>query len=343
MTESAKPGMRRIAVAVAVVVIVLGAAALVWQLVKPNSRPNELERITIAQAGDFFLYAPLYIAVDGGFFEEHDLDVRLVSTGGDDKTWAAVMSGDASFGVADPTFIAVSASRGEPGRVIASIVNGVPFWGVTFKPEVPAVQSPAQLQGFEVATFSSPSTAYTLQRRMFMDAGLEPAIREGAFGSILAMLRAGTADIGLELEPNVSTAVAEGARVVYSLGEVYGDFAITGLTATPELLDRNPGLAQRVVCSLQQALDYARDKPEEALAILTARFPEVPADVAQTAFARVVRDGIVPTTVVTSQEAWTKAVALRREVGDLPESVDTASLVENRFAEWAQQHCRGEN
>lgn len=31
---------------------------------------KKLESITIAQAGDFFLYAPLYVAVDAKFFEK---------------------------------------------------------------------------------------------------------------------------------------------------------------------------------------------------------------------------------------------------------------------------------
>ena len=40
-----------------------------------------------------------------------------------------------------------------------------------------------------------------------MEAGLRPNIREGSFGSLIAMLKSGKADIALELEPNVSQAV----------------------------------------------------------------------------------------------------------------------------------------
>lgn len=58
------------------------------------------------------------MAIDGGYFAEEGLDVSLVTTGGDEKTWAAVISGNASFGVADPTFVAISDARGVPGRVV---------------------------------------------------------------------------------------------------------------------------------------------------------------------------------------------------------------------------------
>ena len=72
---------------------------------------------------------PLYLAEGKGFFKDQGLSVTITSTGGDDKTFAAVISGDVHFGIADPTFVAIARAKGQPGKVIASIVNGVPFWG----------------------------------------------------------------------------------------------------------------------------------------------------------------------------------------------------------------------
>jgi hypothetical protein len=48
---------------------------------------------------------------------------------------------------------------------------------------------------------------------MFMQAGLTPKIHEGAFGTLLAMVHSGHADIALELEPNVSQAELDGAHI----------------------------------------------------------------------------------------------------------------------------------
>ena len=57
-----------------------------------------------------------------------------------DKTWAAVLSGSAEFGVADPTFVAISAERGQNGVVVASLVNGVPCWGITVRDDIPTLR-----------------------------------------------------------------------------------------------------------------------------------------------------------------------------------------------------------
>jgi len=320
-----------IAIAVAVIALV---AVGIWKGLSSPTQPNK-EKVVIAQAGDFFLYAPLYVAIDGGYFTDEGLDVSLVTTGGDEKTWAAVISGNASFGVADPTFIAISDARGQPGRVVGGIVNGVPFWGVTLRKDIKPFKTKDDINAYTVGTFPAPSTAYTLQRKMFLDAGKEPRIREGAFGTLIAMLKAGQVDIALELEPNVSQVVGGGGTVVYSLSEVYGDFAITGLTATPDYLIKHPELAQKVANGLQEALNSIHSDRERALAILAKRFPEIDRNVAKAALDRVISDNIIPRSLQITEDAWSKAIRLRTEVGDLKDPKPFSSYVENKFAESA--------
>lgn len=95
------------------------------------------------------------------------------------------------------------------------------------------------LAPYSVATFSAPSTAYTVQTEMFKEANLPTNIRQGAFGTLLPMLDTGNADIALELEPNVSIAVANGAKVVYSFADKYPDFTFTGITTSKRLSMKN--------------------------------------------------------------------------------------------------------
>jgi NitT/TauT family transport system substrate-binding protein len=330
---------KKIPIVVVSAVVLLVCALLYRQVSTEWGGKATIQHITVAQAGDFFLYAPLYIAIDAGFFSMQGLDVTITSTGGDDKTFAAVISGDAQFGIADPTFVAVSESRGRPGKVIANIVNGVPFWGITEDPHIPTITRPSELDSYSVGTFPSPSTAFTLQRKMFLDGGLTPNIRQGAFGTLLAMLRSRQADIVLELEPNVSQAIAKGARIVYSLRDIYGDFAITGLTTTPDLLTKKPELAKKVVCALQMALDFARADPDGTLRVLFRRFPEIDKGVAESALARVLAQKIIPETLVTSEQAWSKAISLRTEVGDIKSPKSMGVYVDNAYAEWANANC----
>ena len=257
-----------------VVLIAFGIRIFFKRHSRTDDRPTA-KRIVIAQVGDFFLYAPVYVALDAGFFKEQGLDVSIVTTGGDDKSWAAVITNSAQFGVGDPTFVVASSERGQPGPVVASIVNGVPFWGVTWRTDLKTVSSGADLRNLRVATFPAPSTAYVLQEKMFKDAGLPPKISQGAFGSLLTMLRTHQADVALELEPNVSQAAADGARIVYSMKDLYGDFAITGLTTTPQFIQDNPTVVSATTCGLQKALELIHKDQNRALELLRKRFPDI--------------------------------------------------------------------
>lgn len=47
-------------------------------------------------------YAPLYVAINNGYFEEVGITIELTNGGGSDKTMTAIMSGQADIGLAGP-------------------------------------------------------------------------------------------------------------------------------------------------------------------------------------------------------------------------------------------------
>ena len=304
------------------------------QVKGPQKQVQEPTKITIAQFGHVFLYLPLYVAQDKGFFKEEGLDVQIVSTGGDEKTFAAVASGSAQFGVADPTFTAIAQEKGQGGKVVASIVNGVPFWGITFKKDMKPKTNPEELSGLRIATYTAPSTNYTVMKKILQNNGnpVQAKIVEGAFGSLVAILKADKADIAMELEPVTSIAVAQGAQVVYSMPRAFGDFAFTGLTATDAYIKENPAKVQSAVNALAKAIKFIHSDFEGSLAIAKKEFPEVDEKLLRNALKRIIDEGTVPTSTVLGKEAWEKAIALRKEVGDVKGAAAYEDNVDTTFS-----------
>ncbi|PWU01332.1 MAG: hypothetical protein C5B53_03065, partial [Candidatus Melainabacteria bacterium] len=159
---------------------------------------SKLSDVTIAQFGHVFVYMPLYVALDKGFFKDQGLDVKLVSTGGDEKTFAAVASGNAQFGVSDPTFTAIARERGQGGKVVAAVVKGVPLSVVCFKDAKP-ISEPTGFAGDRIATYSAPSTSYTVMKQLLENNGhpVKAKIVQGAFGTLQAMVKSDQADMAL--------------------------------------------------------------------------------------------------------------------------------------------------
>ena len=53
----------------------------------------------VAEVTHSVFYAPQYVALEKGYFEEEGLDVELTLTAGADNVMAAVLSGDADIGL----------------------------------------------------------------------------------------------------------------------------------------------------------------------------------------------------------------------------------------------------
>jgi len=306
-----------------------------------TSESTPLKKVTVAQFGHIFVYMPLYVAKQKGFFADEGLDVKFVNTGGDEKTFAALVSHSAQFGVSDPIFTAIARQRGQGGKVVASIVNGVPLWGVT-KKDIPKITDPAMFSGLRIATYPAPSTTYTLMKDAIERGAKKKTppgkIVQGAFGTLLAMLESDAADIAVVIEPAVSIAVSKGMKVVYSLPEVYGDFAFTGLMVTDEYHGKHPEMIQRMVNALVQAARYIREDIEGATEIAAKEFPQLSKQVCKNALERMVTSNTVPKTLKLSKEAWDKAVELRVRAGDLkPEPDIYEKNVDNSFVEKAEK------
>lgn len=326
--------MNKITLSIVAIVVLAVIGFFIYQ--QSPKQPQTLEKITIAQAFEVFLYAPLYVAQEKGFFKNEGLDVTITTAGGDEKAFAALLSGDAQFAVGDPTFVAVSGEKGQPGRVVAAVLRGVPFWGVAKKSSIGTIANPSGLNGYSVATFPSPSTAYVLQKKMFQAANIKSNIKETAFGSLLVALDAGAVDIALELEPNVSTAVKNGDHIVYSLNDYYPEFAITGMTALPRYVEQNPETTQKAVNALQKAMTYIRQHPNEVADFLITKFPDVPKDIAENAVQNMIKAGVFPNDTVITKAGWEAAIQARLDVGDLKSAAPYENYVITNFSERAK-------
>lgn len=82
---------------IAVIVIIV---AIVTFKKFDNNDDNGLTKIRLAEVTHSAFYAPLYIAIEKGYFEEVGLDVELILTSGADKVSAAVLSNDVEIGFA---------------------------------------------------------------------------------------------------------------------------------------------------------------------------------------------------------------------------------------------------
>ncbi len=298
------------------------------------------EKVVIAQFGKekFLLYLPLYVAMEEGLFAKRGLDVQLLFAGNDDQIFATVISGAALFGVGDPVFAAISREKGGPGKIVAMMVTRIGLSGYTSRNDVPDVREPKDLKGLRIGSLPAPSTTYTLLREFVRNNNLEVSgtkIVQAAIGAQLAALEAGQVDIAVDLEPTVSIAESKGYRVNFSFDQFTELQAITGISTLESTIASRPELVQKVVSSLQEALDLVYSDREIGRRVSRKILPTLPEKVVQAALDRMLSLQVYPKSVRIDDAYWQRTLKTRLDSGELKKPQATEYSVDNRFADAA--------
>lgn len=62
------------------------------------SKESELTKVTLNEVAHSIFYAPQYVAIEEGYFEEEGIEINLVNGAGADKVMTALVSGEADIG-----------------------------------------------------------------------------------------------------------------------------------------------------------------------------------------------------------------------------------------------------
>jgi len=87
---------RKIFTLVVVLTVIILATIAVGRI--NQEEKGNLQKVTVAEVAHSVFYAPQYVAISEGYFEEVGLDIELVLASGADNVMAAVLSGDVEIG-----------------------------------------------------------------------------------------------------------------------------------------------------------------------------------------------------------------------------------------------------
>ena len=90
--------MKKIITYLFILVIVIGVVFGASKLINIKDKDSKLTSITVAEVAHSVFYAPQYLALALGYFEEEGLNVEINLANGADAVMAAILSGDADIG-----------------------------------------------------------------------------------------------------------------------------------------------------------------------------------------------------------------------------------------------------
>jgi NitT/TauT family transport system substrate-binding protein len=230
--------------------------------------------------------APIYLGRQKGFFSKRNIDLSLSTSQGGAAIVPGVVSGQFQVGYSGVTSLLLAASKGLPIKVVCNGAAstgqaGSDVSGVLVKADSP-VRTAADLGGRTVALNTLNNLGDTTVRASVRKAGGDPkAVKfvELPFPDMPAALQAGRIDAIWAVEPFLTTAVAQGGRVVaWTYVDTAPQLTLATYFASKQLTASHPELVKRFTEAMAESLRYAEAHPDEARQVV-GTYTQIPKDV----------------------------------------------------------------
>ena len=309
-----------------------------------ETEQKKLAEVTLNEVAHSIFYAPMYAAIEEGYFEEEGIDLTLVCGFGADKTMTAVISGEADIGFMGSEASIYTYAEGATDHVVnfAQLTQRAGNFLVA-REEMPDFTW-EDLKGHLVLGGRKGGMPEMIFEYILKQNGIDPEtdleINQNIdFGSTAAAFSEGQGDFTVEFEPGATTLESQGkGYVVASLGEDSGYVPYTAFSAKQSYIDENPDVIQGFTNALQKGMDYVRDHtPEEIAAVIEPQFPETDLETITTIVTRYYDQDTWKSNLIFEESSFDLLQDILESAGELEERVPYDDLVTTKFAAAAAQ------
>ena len=335
--------LKWIALAAAVMMTIIALPVTALAKKKDSTEDKTLSKVTLNEVAHSIFYAPQYVAIEEGYFEEEGLDLTLVTGFGADKTMTAVISGEADIGFmgAEASIYAYQEGATDPVVNFAQLTQRAGNFLVA-REEMPDFTwddlKDKRVLGGRKGGMPEMVFEYIL-RNHNIDPATDLEIDQSIdFGSTAAAFTGDmSADFTVEFEPSATALEKEGkGYVVASLGVDSGYVPYTSYSAKTSFLNENPQIIQSFTNALQKGMDYVQNhSPEEIAQVISPQFPETDMDTLTTIVNRYYEQDTWKENLVFEKDSFELLQDILESAGELEKRVDYEQLITTEFAKSA--------
>lgn len=301
-------------------------------------------KVVLNEVAHSIFYAPMYVAIEEGYFAEKGIDLELVTGFGADKTMTAVLTGEADIGFMGSESTIYTYVGGTEDYVVnfAQLTQRAGNFLVSREP----VENFSwdMLVGKDVLGGRAGGMPEMVFEYILTKNGIDPAVdvridQSIDFGSTAAAFSGGQGDFTVEFEPHATSLEQKGeGYVVASLGEDSGYVPYTSFSAKKSYLEKNKDTVQAFTDALQKGMDYVQDHtPEEIAKVISPQFAETDMDTLTTIVERYYVQDTWKENLVFEESAFDLLQNILQDSGVLEKRVPYSDLVTAEFAKKAAE------
>ncbi len=272
-----------------IIILVCFCIVLIFALIfainakkKENKQESGLTEVKVAEVAHTIFYAPAYVAISKGYFEEENIKIDLTLASGADKVTAAVLSGDVDIGFCGSEATIYVYNSGEKDYLVnfarltkrdgSFLVSRKKYDNFTLEDLKGKTVIGGRKGGMPEMTFewALKENGIDPEKGLTIDTSVAFAAMEGAFIG-------GDADFVTLFEPNASSVEKQGlGYVVGYVGNWGGEVPYTAYNAKKSFIKENPQIIKGFTKAIDKGLKYVKNTDSNIIAKdIQEFFPEL--------------------------------------------------------------------
>ncbi len=308
------------------------------------STQPKLTKLNYIETVRSIFYAPVYVAINKGFFADEGLELDLTTAQGSDKAMTAILSGTADFGLQGPETTVYVYNQGREDYAVnfAQVTkrDGSFLVGRTSEPDFQW----ENLKGKTIIGGRPGGMPEMVLEWVLKDHGLTPGKDVNVITNLQFTATAGAfqsqpdVDYVALFEPtgSIMEKIGEG-KVIASLGVAGGEVPYTAFAAKKSYIEKHPDTIQKITDALYKGQLWVKEHSSREIAeAISSFFPDADIDLIETVVTRYKEQDTWPYTPQVSKEGLDHMQDFIVTSGELKSGkIDSSKIIDNTFADKA--------
>ena len=302
-------------------------------------KKQEDNTIRLNEVTHSVFYAPLYLAIENGYFAEEGLKIELTNGGGADASMTALLSGTADIGLMGPeTVIYVyNQNKADYPKVFGQLTQKDGSFLVSRKAEPDFDWN--NLRGKEILAGRKGGVPAMTFEYIMNNLGMQnnqdfTMNFDVQFNLMTSAFLGGTADYCTVFEPTASEYQASGKwHVVASVGEQGGEIPYTSFIALNSYIKNNQTKLEKFMKALKKAFEFMQTHTEyEVAEAIVKQFPSTTINSIETSIKSYKSIDAWKVNMQATEQSFTRLQDIMDNAGELTNRVEFNKIVDNSIA-----------
>lgn len=317
---------------------------LITSIIFTGCQRDKLKTVRLVEVTHSIFYAPQYVAMTQGFFEEEGIKIELSNGKGADKSMTALLSGQADVGFMGPEASIYVYNQGKKDYAVnfaqltqkdgSFLVGREPDPNFTFE----------KLRGKTVLGGRKGGVPEMTLEYVLKKHGLQPGkdvnVRTDIqFAMMAGAFTGGEGDYTTLFEPTASLLEKEGkGYIVSSIGKEGGYIPYTCYSATKSFIEENPEIIQGFTNAIYKGMLWVQNHTSEEVAeAIQPHFPDADKEILITVIDRYKEQDTWKPDPVLTEDGLNHLMEIMELAGELEERAPYDKIVTTEFAKKAME------